>query len=521
MSLKPAAFAIARVGSLRVRYGILLAQKHQAQSVSQVMEKKTMGKIFPASASESFASIFVTLVVAVVIILGPVHVVHAVTNIADGDVSGLIDAITASNVSDETIDLAAGGSYVLLSTIPSDVGPTGLPTIFGNVTINGNGAKIERDGGAQSFRIFHIDQTGSLTLSNITISGGLAQGGNGTAGGGAGAGMGGAFFNQGILNITGGVLYHNQAIGGDGGGCGDPSPNCFSGGGGGGGLGGNGGFASTGGGGGGGGGSQGDGSNGAQFGFPPRGGAGGPGGGGQGGKAFSDPGQPGSFGGGGGGAGGGSCSKCGVGGNGGAGGFGGGGGRGSFNGTDGGAGGFGGGGGGGGGDNPGGTGGFGGGDGGPGGGRDGGGGGGLGGGGVIFNQFGMVNLTNTIMTDNEVQGGSGGSAIFIGQGSIGMDGEGLGPNIFNNGGIVMLTDSTADDIFNNGGSVIEEMAPVPGDIDGDDDVDQDDLGIVVNCFGQFVADNPDCAIADVAPPPDGDGIINILDISFVGSNFTP
>ena len=29
------------------------------------------------------------------------------------------------------------------------------------------------------------------------------------------------------------------------------------------------------------------------------------------------------------------------------------------------------------------------------------------------------------------------------------------------------------------------------------------------------------AIADVAPPPDGDGVINILDISFVGSNFTP
>ena len=63
--------------------------------------------------------------------------------------------------------------------------------------------------------------------------------------------------------------------------------------------------------------------------------------------------------------------------------------------------------------------------------------------------------------------------------------------------------------------------PVPGDLDGDGDVDQDDLGIVVNCFGQFVADNPDCAIADVAPPPNGDGVINILDISFVGSNFTP
>ena len=70
-------------------------------------------------------------------------------------------------------------------------------------------------------------------------------------------------------------------------------------------------------------------------------------------------------------------------------------------------------------------------------------------------------------------------------------------------------------------SVPAPVVVVSGDLDGDSDVDQDDLGIVVNCFGQFVADNPDCAIADVAPPPNGDGVINILDISFVGSNFTP
>ncbi len=52
-------------------------------------------------------------------------------------------------------------------------------------------------------------------------------------------------------------------------------------------------------------------------------------------------------------------------------------------------------------------------------------------------------------------------------------------------------------------------------------MDVDDLQLVVDCFGQFVVDNPDCAIADVALPPAGDGIINILDVSFVGSHFTP
>jgi len=61
----------------------------------------------------------------------------------------------------------------------------------------------------------------------------------------------------------------------------------------------------------------------------------------------------------------------------------------------------------------------------------------------------------------------------------------------------------------------------PGDLNGDGDVDQDDLGIVLNCFGQVVADNPDCAIADVAPPPDGGGVITMLHVSLGGSHFTP
>jgi hypothetical protein len=60
------------------------------------------------------------------------------------------------------------------------------------------------------------------------------------------------------------------------------------------------------------------------------------------------------------------------------------------------------------------------------------------------------------------------------------------------------------------------------DLDGDGDVDMDDLMGVVMCFGQTAPFAPSCDIADVAtPPPLGDGVINILDISFVGSCFTP
>ena len=62
---------------------------------------------------------------------------------------------------------------------------------------------------------------------------------------------------------------------------------------------------------------------------------------------------------------------------------------------------------------------------------------------------------------------------------------------------------------------------IPGDLDGDSDVGRADLDIVISCFGRVSPLFPPCDDADVAPPPDGDGVINILDISFVGSSFTP
>ena len=353
-----------------------------------------------------------------------------------------------------TLVLAPAYTYDLSQVNNYSDGPNGLPAIIGTVNVVsavvGRQAVIERSG-TQPFRFFDVAapastscavsssgvacpqyQTpanvaatpptttlvpgpgGSLTLSDITLKGGLAQGGAGgtCGGGGGGAGLGGAIFSHGgAVTLHNSVLQGNTAQGGAGAAgvflCGDLAG--LSPGGGGGGMGGAGG-ASTGG-----------------FGFTTSGGAGGggtqlngrssSGGGGGGPNAGAANGGAGGYNGGGGGGASGSGST-GVGGD---GGFGGGGG-GAGGGAAGGRGGFGGGGGGGGNSAAGGRGGF-------------GGGGGSGGGGVGV-------------------GGFGGSAqSFFGGG----DGGGMGGAVFALGGSLTITGSTlsgnaADGVVAGGGS---------------------------------------------------------------------
>ena len=99
-------------------------------------------------------------------------------------------------------------------------GPNGLPPIASDITIVGNGAKIERTGD-QPFRLFYVSNvayggmpTGTLTLENLTLKGGIAHGGN-SYNGGAGLGAGGAIFNQGNLTLDNVDLRNNIARGGD------------------------------------------------------------------------------------------------------------------------------------------------------------------------------------------------------------------------------------------------------------------------------------------------------------------
>ncbi|QDT72081.1 choice-of-anchor Q domain-containing protein [Lacipirellula limnantheis] len=311
-------------------------------------------------------------------------------------VGGLINTINfAGNVNGKTITLATIGS--------NRVGPTALP-VTSNIVVNGpiGNSGVTLSAAGTTMRLFDVTSAGNLTLQNLTLTGGTARGFAGGdfswgGGGGGSAGLGGAIFNQGTLQILNSTLTGNIAQGGAGGAYDDNL---------------------TGNGGSGGGGLNGKGANIANnngsAGGGPNGGAGG-----------SSVGGDGGFGGGaGGGASDGSTSGGYAGGNGGYGGGGGGGGyASSFAGV-------------------GGAGGFGGGAGGNSGGPSGGGAGGNGGGGMggaIFNEAGVVFISNSTLAANMALGGSGGSGTF---GSGGANGSGVGGAAFNHNGTITISSST-------------------------------------------------------------------------------
>src|SRR6476620_4163319 len=167
---------------------------------------------------------------------------------------GAIDAANATPAADE-LQLAKGCTYTLTARSNSFYRFNGLPTLTTPVTIIGNGATIQRDPSAPSFRLIAVDSTGSLRLVGVNLHNGLAKGGNGGSdrgiegagntddggGGGGGAGLGGAIYNKGALTVAVSTISGNAAKGGDGGAGADNTGEDGGGGAGGGGLGGNGG----------------------------------------------------------------------------------------------------------------------------------------------------------------------------------------------------------------------------------------------------------------------------------------
>ena len=142
--------------------------------------------------------------------------------VPSGNVSALIDAITLANLNPDAdvIDLASGGTYTLTGPHNAD---NGLPIITTAITINGNGAIIERssDAGTAEFRIVFVESTGDLTLNATTIRGGaLFAGGVGINNLGylrlndclvtGNRGDGGAgIYNNGVAELTNSTVSNN------------------------------------------------------------------------------------------------------------------------------------------------------------------------------------------------------------------------------------------------------------------------------------------------------------------------
>lgn len=107
----------------------------------------------------------------------------------------------------DTINLPAGGAFNLLTAYggPAFYSDNGLPLISSDITIEGNGATIERSGAPQ-FRILAVAPSGNLKLNHTTISGGAT-----TAWGG------GLYVGQsGQATLTGAIIFGNGAYSGGG-----------------------------------------------------------------------------------------------------------------------------------------------------------------------------------------------------------------------------------------------------------------------------------------------------------------
>jgi hypothetical protein len=99
-------------------------------------------------------------------------------NVACGDSAGLVAAVNTANAAGGgSINLAAACDYSLTSVDNS--GENGLPVVTTPISVNGKGATID---GTGAVRVFEVDGPGgSLSLRDVTITGGSADIGGGIA----------------------------------------------------------------------------------------------------------------------------------------------------------------------------------------------------------------------------------------------------------------------------------------------------------------------------------------------------
>ena len=152
-----------------------------------------------------------------------------VTSLADDGGAGTLRSLIAvaqtngdaANTIDFDPSLANGVITLTAAPLNPATGTFPGPTAFDvnkTLTILGSGQTITRAATAADFRFFFVEATGSLTLSNLTLSDGLAKGFDSGGSGGGAAGLGGAIFNMGTLTVQGVTFTGDAAVGGNSGG---------------------------------------------------------------------------------------------------------------------------------------------------------------------------------------------------------------------------------------------------------------------------------------------------------------
>lgn len=117
----------------------------------------------------------------------------------------------------DTLELAADGIYTLADA-PAELtadGPNGLPSIITAITLNGNGATIERSpvDGTPPFRLVHVAATGDLTVQDLTFRGGSTSAALNLL---FPSNAGGGLLSRGTLTLTQSTISGNDAFIGGG-----------------------------------------------------------------------------------------------------------------------------------------------------------------------------------------------------------------------------------------------------------------------------------------------------------------
>ena len=171
-------------------------------------------------------------IIALLLCAGPLSATtFTVTNANDSGAGSLRDAIDQAEAASgaDVIDFNIGAATPIeLSTmdLTKGYGKTAIvidSEIDIDATSSAFAVTITRAAAAPEMRLFGIGPNAIVTMTGLTLDGGIARGGDGGAGpsalfiGGGGAGMGGAIYlYQGELTLQNCTLSNNQTIGGSG-----------------------------------------------------------------------------------------------------------------------------------------------------------------------------------------------------------------------------------------------------------------------------------------------------------------